>query len=134
MLTQDHRFGDEVLETCLVALDLGLATSEQVRFANTWRLANRPQIGKLALKRGKLTISQVFDVLARQADNGELFGKIAIEMGYLTNEALFELLESQSELTLTLAEALVATNVVRPEQAALLLKQSSAVLSDIGVV
>lgn len=126
MLTQDHRLVDESLGACLAALDLGLATSAQIRSANAWRLATRPQIGKLALKRGELTISQVFEILAKQADSGELFGKIAVDMGYLTNEALFGLLESQSELTPTLTEALVATNALRPDQAAQVSKHSFA--------
>ncbi len=52
---------------------------------------HRP-IGQLAIESGKLSMRMVFDILAVQADSGQMFGDIAVEKAYLSKEDLDELL------------------------------------------
>lgn len=119
MTTPDCNRMDEAIESSLAAIDAGWATTDQIRRANAWRKQSRPQIGKLALFRDKLTMAEVFSVLSKQAVEGGLFGEIAVELGLLDNNELCELLGLQMELTPTMADALVSTNVITPAQAAI---------------
>lgn len=124
MPTNDHSLTDEVVETLLAALDAGWATTDQVRQAYAWRRRSRPQIGKLALAKGKLTMAQVFDVIGRQALEGGLFGQVALQMGFIDKSALYELLDLQADLAPSMADALIAVDVLTPTQASVLVDQA----------
>ena len=119
MVKQAVNWNDETLTTALAAIELGVATIDQLQLANDWRRKRRPQIGKLALIHGKLTVAQVFDVLSQQAETGGLFGQTAVQLGFMTLGDLYELLQKQAALTPTLADALVNQGVISPEQALL---------------
>jgi hypothetical protein len=69
------------------------------------------------MSRGKLTVAQVFDILDRQAMERGMFGQIALKLGFLSKDDLQELLELQSELTPTMADALIVTGVITAEEA-----------------
>lgn len=116
MCIREEKQMDEVLTTALAALDAGLVSSAQIRRANAWRRKTHPQLGKLAMAEGKLTVAEVFDVLGHQAVEGGLFGQVAINLGFMNEKDLFELLEVQQRLTPTLADALVALEFVSTEQ------------------
>ena len=103
----------------LAVLDAGLATTQQLRDANAWRHTQRPQIGKLAMSQGKLSMGQIFEILSTQAANGKLFGEIAVELGFLQDELYF-LLKQQEELTPTLLESLVTLGFITTMQAEVL--------------
>lgn len=124
MSNRGSRDPNAALEAVLAVLEAGWATVIEVRQANQWRHAQRPQIGKLAMMQGKLSIAQVFSILGEQAMSGKLFGETAVEMGLLKDD-LYELLKRQADLTPSLAEALVAQGVITPEQAALVSNQSN---------
>lgn len=122
MLSGSNRDPNEALETALTVLEAGVATIDELRQANIWRHTQRPQLGKLAMKQGKLTITQVFAILGEQAITGKLFGETASELGYFEDD-LYELLKHQAELTPTLADALVTLGVITAEQARVVLRQ-----------
>jgi hypothetical protein len=124
MFHRDNGQMDECLATSLAVLDAGWATTDQLRHADAWRRWAHPQLGKLAMKQGKLTMPQVFDILGHQAIADGLFGEIALEMGLLSKADLFELLELQLELTPTMADALMTLGVITPEQGEGLLKRT----------
>lgn len=117
MSTQVRRLTDEVLITSLTALDAGWVTTDDLRRAYAWRNAQRPQLGRLALVQGKLTMSQVFEVLGRQSLHGGVFGKVAVDLGFLNKSDVYDLLQAQAQLTPTLADALVALELLTPQQA-----------------
>ena len=121
MTYHDERLMDEVLNTALSALDAGLVSTEQVRRANAWRRKMHPQLGKLAMAEGKLSVAQVFDILGHQAVEGGLFGRIAVSLGFLTEKDLFELLQIQTKLSPSMADALVALEFIGAERMAALL-------------
>ena len=98
----------DAIAICLDAIDAGWATTDRLRQASAWRCERRPQIGKLAMLKKKLTVAQVFAILGQQAIDGGMFGKIATDMGLLSSGDLYELLEMQAQMTPTLADALVA--------------------------
>ena len=106
MLKRNREDGRAALQTALAVLEAGWATIDEVRHANEWRHAQRPELGKLAMTRGKLSMAQVFAILGDQALAGRLFGETAVEMGLLNNSDVYELLLIQADLTPTLAAAL----------------------------
>lgn len=69
--------------------------------------SSRPQIGQLALKLGKMTMRQVFTVLAEQSECNRFFGKLAVEMGYITKEDIALLLLMQADRAISLPQALL---------------------------
>jgi hypothetical protein len=73
---------------------------------------------------GNLTMAQVFDILGQQTVTGDLFGETAVIMGYLDRRDLYDILQKQADLTPTLADSLVALNVITPKQGTFILKQS----------
>jgi hypothetical protein len=77
---------------------------------------SRPPIGELALKRGKLAMHQVFEILAIQTDRPKPFGRIAVEMNYLTETELAELLMLQADSTPQLSEILLELGVISRER------------------
>lgn len=108
---------EELCETAMAVIEAGWGTTDDVRRGNAWRMSHRPQLGKLALMSGSLTVQQVFEVLRRQALVGGLFGELAVELGYLERGTLYELLEQQARLTPTLSDALLNLTIITPEQA-----------------
>ena len=116
---------DENLATCLAVIEAGWATTDQLRQAAAWRCEARPQLGNLAMKQGKLSVAQVFDVLGQQARVGGLFGQIALRTGLLNKSELYDLLELQTKLTPTMADALVTLGIISPQQKTVVVKRAS---------
>lgn len=54
-----------------------------------------PQIGRISLLKGYLSMKQVFEILKTQVDTGLRFGEQAILLGFLDDHQLVELLEEQ---------------------------------------
>ena len=77
-----------------------------------YQQSKRPQIAELAVRRGKMTMHQVFEVLKRQADKNRPFGEIARKMRFLTKRQLADLLLLQSELTPSISDALEVTSTL----------------------
>ncbi len=125
MCPQENSPLDETLATCLAVIEAGWATTAQLRHAAAWRRGARPQLGNLAMTQGTLTVAQVFDILGQQACVGGLFGQVAQQMGLLSNIDLYELLELQSNLTPSMADALVTLGILSPEQRAVVSEQAS---------
>lgn len=117
MVERNSLHQDELGETAIAVIEAGWATTDDVRRGHAWRVDHRPQLGKLALMSGSLTVRQVFAVLKRQAIAGGLFGEIAVELGYLDRGTLYDLLEQQTRLTPTLSDALLNLAIITPEQA-----------------
>lgn len=105
------------LETALFVLEQGWATIDQIRYANKWRLAQSPRIGKLAHNIGKLTLAQVSDILQAQRQRGKLFGEMAVELGFMNSNEVHDLLSIQADFTPCLLDALVELLVITPDQA-----------------
>lgn len=103
---------DEPLETTLAVLAGGLVSVEQLKDAAATRRRKRPVIGKLALKQGMMSMSQVFRVLEQQAFTGELFGEVAVSLGFLNDVDLFKLLQLQAALAPALVDVLVAQGAI----------------------
>lgn len=103
---------DEPLETTLAVLAAGLVSVEQLKDAAATRRRKRPVIGKLALKQGMMSMSQVFRVLEQQAFTGELFGEVAVSLGFLNDVDLFKLLQLQAALAPALVDVLVAQGAI----------------------
>ena len=114
---------DEPLDTALASLANGWATVAQLQEAVQWCRSRRPKVGELAVRRGCLTVAQVFRVLEHQAESGGLFGSIAVELGFLSESDVIHLLQLQSALAPALAEGLLATGTLTTEQAATLQQQ-----------
>lgn len=55
-----------------------------------------PQIGRLALDSGLMSMKQIFHVLREQAGKEIRFGQQAISLGYITGDDLKNLLQSQA--------------------------------------
>ncbi len=96
----------------LQMLDCGIITAEALIEAIRYQQSKRPQIGELAVRRGKMTMHQVFEVLKRQADENRPFGEIARKMRFLTKRQLADLLLLQSELTPSISDALEVTSTL----------------------
>lgn len=107
---------DEPLETALAALSEGFVTIPQLQAAACARRKLRPVIGRLGLKQGMLSMSQVFRILEQQAFTGELFGEIAVKFGYLNEVELYKLLQLQSHLAPSLVDVLVREGYLTFEQ------------------
>ena len=114
---------DDVLEATIV-LENGWASADDVRRANAACYRSRPQLGKLAMTRGKLTVPQVFEILGQKAITGDLFGETAMQLGLLRKGDLYDLLQLQANLTPTLTESLLALDMITTEQADVLARRS----------
>lgn len=90
----------------------GLIEAEDLVAGLEMQLRSRPPIGRLAIERGKLSISQLFDVLKKSAGTNEPLGKTAIDLGFITKQDLADLLLLQGDRTLTLSDALVAVGAI----------------------
>lgn len=110
-------FSDESLETALAVLSAGWASLDDLVDAAAARRAQRPTIGQLLLTHRKLTVRQVFAVLAEQATSGKLFGEIAVDMGLITQADVHQALQLQASLCPTLLQVLVSRDVLTPQQA-----------------
>ena len=87
---------------------MGKITGDQFAQAVTRQLSERPLLGQLAVKEGKLTVKQIMQVFAVQADQPQKpFGQIAISLGYLTEKELSDLLRLQSESVAPLTHVMV---------------------------
>lgn len=108
---------DEPVETAIAAISAGWATPEEIADAVEARRAERPLIGQLMLKLRKLSVHQVFEVLAEESDSNKLFGQITIEKGFSTEADIDEMLALQHSMSLPLWLVLVNRNVITPAQA-----------------
>ena len=71
------------------------------------QLDSRPRIGALALESRRLSMQQVFQVLAAQARSNTPFGRLAVELGMLRESDITDLLAMQAERTRPLSEVLL---------------------------
>lgn len=74
----------------------GTITLEQMVEAFERHFTSRPPIGKMVVESRIMSMKQVFDVLAIQADAHRPFGEIAVELGYMTDDQLARLLLEQA--------------------------------------
>lgn len=82
-------------------------------------LKSRVPIGRLAMETGRLSMKQVFEILAVQSETDEFFGQIAMRLGYLTESQLSELLATQVSREKPIGEALVELGAItRPQMEA----------------
>lgn len=65
------------------------------------------KLGTLAIHAGYMNVSQVNDILIRQAHENKRFGELAVAAGYLTNEQLETLLNQQIPIYLLIGQRLV---------------------------
>ncbi len=99
-------FAQFLVDTYVVAAEDALAALDEQR-------RRTPPIGRLALKKGLLSMKQVFAVLAEQPETGLRFGEQAIFMGYLEREAMEKLLEEQRRLRPGVCEILSEMGVAK---------------------
>lgn len=108
---------DEPVETAIVALRAGWASVSDIADAVEARRAERPLIGQLLLKHRKITVHQIFDVLAEEATNNKLFGQIAVDKGYITPADVDQILYIQQCSCPPLWQQLVSRGVITTAQA-----------------
>jgi phospholipase C len=108
---------DEAVETALAALAAGWATVDEISDAVAAQRAQRPLFGQLLLKRRKLNVHQVFEILAEEATSDKLFGQIAVEKGFITQQDVGETLYQQMGSCLPLWQVLVMRGVLTAAQA-----------------
>lgn len=108
---------DEPLETAIQVLGSGWATVADVADAADARRAERPLIGQLLLKHHKMTVHQIFDVLAEEATNTKFFGEIATDKGYVTQADISQMLHIQQCSCPPLWQQLVSRGVITHVQA-----------------
>jgi hypothetical protein len=111
------QYWDEAAEVTLALLESEWATLDQLRLALSARRNGRPAIGQLAVKNHDLTMAQMFQILAEQADTEQPFGQVAVRLGLLDSFELRELLHLQASLTPALSDVLVEQGVISLEQA-----------------
>lgn len=108
---------DESVETALAALAAGWASVDEISIAVAAQRAQRPLFGQLLLKHRKLTVHQVFEILAEEATSDKLFGQIAVEKGFITQREVGEMLYLQMTSCLPLWQVLVMRGTLTPAQA-----------------
>lgn len=96
------------MRVALNLVDGGVISAEMFVAAVRYQAEQRPPLGELAVRKGKLTMHQLFEVLKRQADDPRFLGELAREMRFLTRRQLADLLLLQSEMTPTIEESLIA--------------------------
>ncbi|MDX1963171.1 MAG: response regulator [Pirellulales bacterium] len=101
---------------CEFLEELGAVSAVDLQNAMSLLKAQTPKIGHLALQSRVLTISQVLEILQRQAQTNELFGQAALAGGYMTEQDLEMLLELQAESVPSLSETLVALGLSTEEE------------------
>ena len=94
----------------------GLVTVDQVWEAVERQQRSRKPLGRLALEQGKLTVAQVFKILAAQTDTCKPFGRIAVELGYFDEADLAYLLLTQSDNDRPVEEILVESGVITADR------------------
>lgn len=99
-------FAQFLVDTYVVAAEDALAALDEQR-------RRTPPIGRLALKKGLLSMKQVFAVLAEQPETGLRFGEQAIFMGYLERSDMERLLDEQRRLRPGLCEILAEMGIVK---------------------
>ncbi len=107
---------DEPLDTALIVLANGWASVGQLSEAVQLCRSQRPKIGEIAVREGRMTVAQVFRILEYEAVHGGLFGEIAVERGLLSEADLYELLQIQAIKTPKLAAILLANGVLTGKQ------------------
>lgn len=93
-------------------VDQKAITPEQFTNAIRARLEDKVPLGQLALRRRKLSLSQVFEILRVQSGKPAPFGKLAMECGYLSEPQLAELLYYQSENERSITRLLIQQGAI----------------------
>jgi hypothetical protein len=93
----------------------GLITADEFVDATERQAESRPTLGELALRNRKLSMQQVFAVLAAQVDSPKPFGRLAVEMGFLSDAERLSLLGKQVDLCPAFADVLVDQHVLDPD-------------------
>lgn len=94
----------------------GIVTADDFVRALEMQIELRQPIGRICLEQKRLTMNQLFLVLAEGTGQKLPFGEIAIQLGFLTREDLAEMLLVQSERTPTLSECLVQAGALDGEE------------------
>lgn len=95
----------------------GIITGEQLAQALKLQLANRPLLGNLAMREGKITANQFMKIIMAQANSqSRSFGSIAVELGFLTQNDVADLLILQSGSVPPLSTFLVEMGVITQEE------------------
>lgn len=100
------------IETQLV--QQGTLSAEAFADAVSAHFESRPALGKMAMSAGKLSMSQVFEVLQEQAISGDSFGSIAVRKKFITKTQINRLLIAQAEQATPLREILIERGQLTP--------------------
>lgn len=89
-------------------VDLGIVSSDAIIKALRIQRERRMPFGRLCLQHGRLTVTQVFEVLNLQSiAPHEMFGELCIESGYLSAADVAYILELQQKSRPPLGELLI---------------------------
>ncbi len=95
----------------------GIITGEQLAQALKLQLDDRPLLGNLAMREGKINANQFMKIIMAQANSQSLsFGTIAVELGFLTPDDVSQLLILQSESVPPLSAFLIKIGAITQEQ------------------
>lgn len=96
----------------------GCITADQLIEAIEYREKHKPPIGQIAIQKRRLSVSDCFQVLSRQAIQAASFGRIARDLKLLTKRQVADLLLMQDEQTPSIGEALIAIGAIDEEELA----------------
>ena len=94
-------------------VDTYVISAEDALYALDEQRRRTPPFGRLALKKGLLTMKQVFAILAEQPETGLRFGEQAVFMGYFERADMERLLDDQRRLRPGLCEILSEMGLVK---------------------
>lgn len=103
------------LNFAMYLLEQGAISDEQLTRALRDSLASQTSLGELAMREGKMTMKQVYEVLRFQAGRSASFGEIARHCGFLGRADLADLLYVQSEEQLSVIDALLLQQAISPD-------------------
>lgn len=90
--------------------------SEQLCTVVEYCFSNRPTIGELAVKSGRISIKGLFRILERQSDDDRPFGVIACELGLLNETDIRDLLFQQFEQMPAVSVALIENGILSDQE------------------
>ncbi|MDP3509457.1 MAG: hypothetical protein Q8T09_15900 [Candidatus Melainabacteria bacterium] len=72
-----------------------------------WELLTRPEkLGELLLKRGKISLTQLEELIEEQNQSGEPLGKLILARGLMTGQELLQALDMQHKTDQVIIKAL----------------------------
>ena len=108
-------------------VDLGIVSSDAVVKALRVQRERRVPFGRLCLQHGRLTVTQVFEILNLQSiAPHEMFGELCIESGYLSAADVAYILELQQKSRPPLGEILIEMDLISKEDLDELLESYTA--------